>query len=124
MAHHAIDISALNRSQSGSTQAAQNSLQVKGLQLYYNDDVQALHDINLDIQKRRVTAFIGPSGCGKSSLLRCFNRMNDLVDGCSVEGKNSAGGGEYLCPGSGSCRAASTYWHGVPETQPVPKIHL
>ena len=49
MAHHAIDISALNRSQSGSTQAAQNSLQVKGLQLYYNDDVQALHDINLDI---------------------------------------------------------------------------
>jgi len=87
MANHAIDISVLNRPQSGSGRAGENSLKVQGLQLYYNEDVQALHDISLNIQKKRVTAFIGPSGCGKSSLLRCFNRMNDLVDGCKVEGK-------------------------------------
>ena len=87
MANHAIDISALNRAQTTGTGPSQNSLRVEGLQLFYNQDTQALHDINLDIQKKRVTAFIGPSGCGKSSLLRCFNRMNDLVDGCKIEGK-------------------------------------
>jgi phosphate transport system ATP-binding protein len=63
------------------------ALQVKNLNLYYDDTKRALSDINLDIMKRKVTAFIGPSGCGKSSLLRCFNRMNDLVDGCRVEGE-------------------------------------
>lgn len=62
-------------------------LEVKGLQLFYDNDKQALKDIDMYIMKQRVTAFIGPSGCGKSSLLRCFNRMNDLVDGCRVEGQ-------------------------------------
>ena len=45
---------------------------------------QALHDINLKIDAKKVTAFIGPSGCGKSTLLRCLNRMNDLIDGTRV----------------------------------------
>jgi phosphate transport system ATP-binding protein len=45
---------------------------------------QALHDICLQIQDKKVTAFIGPSGCGKSTLLRCFNRMNDLIDGTRI----------------------------------------
>ena len=45
---------------------------------------QALHDINLKIPAKKVTAFIGPSGCGKSTLLRCLNRMNDLIDGTRV----------------------------------------
>nr|WP_232059426.1 phosphate ABC transporter ATP-binding protein PstB [Kineobactrum salinum] len=60
---------------------------MENLNLYYNNNSQALFDINLDVPKKRVTAFIGPSGCGKSSLLRCINRMNDLVDGCRVEGR-------------------------------------
>jgi phosphate transport system ATP-binding protein len=88
MQTHAIDIQALKRDPAGLGQApAETSLQVQNLSLFYNQDVQALHDINLDIPKKRVTAFIGPSGCGKSSLLRCFNRMNDLVDGCRVKGQ-------------------------------------
>lgn len=62
------------------------SLSVRNLDLFYGKGKQALHDINLDIPKHRVTAFIGPSGCGKSSLLRCFNRMNDLLDDCTIEG--------------------------------------
>ena len=45
---------------------------------------QVLFDINLDIPPRAVTAFIGPSGCGKTTLLRCFNRMNDLIEGARV----------------------------------------
>jgi phosphate transport system ATP-binding protein len=61
-------------------------LDVKHLSLTYANDKRALNDINMSIPKQRVTAFIGPSGCGKSSLLRCFNRMNDLIDDCTIEG--------------------------------------
>ena len=87
MKHHAIDLSALDRSGLQTEASTDCSLRVENLQLYYNNDTQALSDINLEIPKKRVTAFIGPSGCGKSSLLRCFNRMNDLVDGCKIDGK-------------------------------------
>lgn len=47
---------------------------------------QALFDVSIDIPERAVTAFIGPSGCGKSTFLRCFNRMNDTIDSCRVQG--------------------------------------
>ena len=88
MQTHAIDIQALKKAPTGVEQLpTETSLQVQNLSLFYDRDAQALHEINLDIPKKRVTAFIGPSGCGKSSLLRCFNRMNDLVDGCIVQGK-------------------------------------
>jgi phosphate transport system ATP-binding protein len=53
---------------------------------FYYGSKQAIHDVNMTIQEKRVTAFIGPSGCGKSTLLRCFNRMNDLVDGARLDG--------------------------------------
>ena len=62
------------------------SMTVDGLNLFYGEK-QALKDINLDIKKGEVTAFIGPSGCGKSTLLRCFNRMNDLVDTVRTTGE-------------------------------------
>ncbi len=58
---------------------------IKDLNLYYGD-FHALHNINLDIYEREITAFIGPSGCGKSTLLKSLNRMNDLVEGCRIEG--------------------------------------
>nr|WP_245952998.1 phosphate ABC transporter ATP-binding protein PstB [Paraperlucidibaca baekdonensis] len=61
-------------------------LETRHLNLFYGNK-QALHDINMQVPKKRVTAFIGPSGCGKSTLLRTFNRMNDLVDGCRVDGE-------------------------------------
>ncbi|WP_242610191.1 phosphate ABC transporter ATP-binding protein PstB [Fluviicoccus keumensis] len=61
-------------------------LEAKGLNLFYGQK-QALFDINMLVPRKRVTAFIGPSGCGKSTLLRTFNRMNDLVDGCRIDGK-------------------------------------
>ncbi len=47
---------------------------------------QALFDINLHIVEKEVTSFIGPSGCGKSTFLRCLNRMNDMIEICSVKG--------------------------------------
>ncbi len=61
-------------------------LRTKNLNLWY-DKTQALKDIDMKIEKNRVTAIIGPSGCGKSTLIRCFNRMNDVIDGCKIEGK-------------------------------------
>lgn len=62
-------------------------IDIKKLNLYYSKDIHALRDITLSIPRNKVTAFIGPSGCGKSSLLRCFNRMNDLIDDCHIKGK-------------------------------------
>ena len=59
---------------------------IENVNLFYGEK-QALKNINLDLYKNQVTAFIGPSGCGKSTLLRCLNRMNDLIEGCKVEGK-------------------------------------
>ncbi|WP_425407187.1 phosphate ABC transporter ATP-binding protein PstB [Hwanghaeella sp.] len=47
---------------------------------------QALFDVDIDIVEKEVTALIGPSGCGKSTFLRCLNRMNDVIDSCSVTG--------------------------------------
>lgn len=58
---------------------------VKDLNLFYGD-FQALKNINLDIQKGKITAFIGPSGCGKSTFLKTINRMNDLVEGVKIDG--------------------------------------
>ena len=61
-------------------------INVNNLNLWYGNH-QALKNINMAIEKNKITAFIGPSGCGKSTLLKCLNRMNDLVDICKIEGE-------------------------------------
>ncbi|MFL2678516.1 MAG: phosphate ABC transporter ATP-binding protein, partial [Candidatus Actinomarina sp.] len=58
---------------------------VKDLSVSYGDFV-AIKNVNMDITKNKITAFIGPSGCGKSTLIRTFNRMNDLILGAKVKG--------------------------------------
>src|SRR5258706_2860269 len=58
---------------------------IKDVNLSYGDN-HVLHDISMEIEDRRVTAFLGPSGCGKSTLLRCLNRMNDLIDNLKPTG--------------------------------------
>jgi phosphate transport system ATP-binding protein len=55
------------------------------LEVYYGD-FKAVRDVTLDIYEREITAFIGPSGCGKTTVLRCLNRMNDLIDSARVVG--------------------------------------
>lgn len=61
------------------------NISVRDANLWYGG-FQALKHISAEIPARRVTAFIGPSGCGKSTFLKCFNRMNDLVEGCRIQG--------------------------------------
>lgn len=64
----------------------ENVFDVKNLNLFYGD-FQALKNIDMQIEKGKVTAFIGPSGCGKSTFLKTLNRMNDLVEGCKIDGE-------------------------------------
>jgi len=66
-----------------SAPAAETLIDIDHVDFFYGA-TQALHDVSLKIEHRKVTAFIGPSGCGKSTLLRCLNRMNDLIDGTRV----------------------------------------
>ena len=61
-------------------------LDIKDLNLYYGS-FHALKDVQLEIAPHEITAFIGPSGCGKSTLLKSLNRMNDLVEGCRIDGQ-------------------------------------
>jgi phosphate transport system ATP-binding protein len=76
---------------------ARVEVQIRQVSLFYGSK-QALFDIDLDIGRREVTAFIGPSGCGKSTLLRCLNRLNDLVDGVRVTGSIRLNESEILDP--------------------------
>lgn len=62
------------------------NISVKNANLWYGD-FQAIKNISAEIPEKQVTAFIGPSGCGKSTFLKCFNRMNDLIDGCRITGE-------------------------------------
>ncbi|MDX2185454.1 MAG: phosphate ABC transporter ATP-binding protein PstB [Opitutaceae bacterium] len=69
---------------SASLEPSQTLIDIENVDFFYAAK-QALFDVNLKIDAKRVTAFIGPSGCGKSTLLRCLNRMNDLIDGAAVK---------------------------------------
>ena len=64
---------------------AQTVFHCDDVHVYYTDFL-ALRNVSLNIAAHEVTAFIGPSGCGKTTFLRCFNRMNDLIEGARVEG--------------------------------------
>jgi phosphate transport system ATP-binding protein len=70
---------------------------IKDLNLYYGD-FHALKSVNLKLPANEITAFIGPSGCGKSTLLKTLNRMNDLVEGCRIEGDVLLDGSDIYAP--------------------------
>lgn len=72
-----------------------NKFDIKNLDLFYGD-FQALKNINLPIENNKITAFIGPSGCGKSTFVKTLNRMNDLVNGCKIQGEVSLDGDDIF----------------------------
>ena len=75
--------------------ASPTRIDVEGLDLFYGDH-HALKDVSIKIRDKQITSFIGPSGCGKSTLLRCFNRMNDDIKDCRIEGKIVLDGQDIL----------------------------
>ncbi len=75
-----------NQSISSANLANEMIMESAGLQVHYGDFL-AVRDVNLTIHKNEITALIGPSGCGKSTIIRCFNRMNDLIPTAKVGGK-------------------------------------
>ena len=72
-------------------------IQTDSVNLHYGT-AQALKNISVTLGERHVTAFIGPSGCGKSTFLRCFNRMNDLIDSVRITGSIKIGGQDIYSP--------------------------
>ena len=76
---------------------ARPKINAQNVNVFY-DDTQALYDVSVAIPDRTVTAFIGPSGCGKSTFLRCFNRMNDTIPICRVEGEITLEGQDIYDP--------------------------
>ena len=80
-----VNLSSDSQSNSGKPQN-EMIMQSVDLQVHYGDFL-AVRDVNLTIHKGEITALIGPSGCGKSTIIRCFNRMNDLIPTAKVGGK-------------------------------------
>jgi phosphate transport system ATP-binding protein len=77
----------------GDIERREKVFSVSDLAVYYSGK-PALEEVNLDVYRNTVTAFIGPSGCGKSTFIRCFNRMNDLIPGAEVRGTVLYHGGD------------------------------
>ncbi|WP_448570350.1 phosphate ABC transporter ATP-binding protein PstB [Trichothermofontia sp.] len=80
-----------------SHQMPEPALRAENVSVYYGSNL-AVRDVFLDIPKHKVIAFIGPSGCGKSTILRCFNRMNDLVESARVKGRITFHGEDIYSP--------------------------
>jgi phosphate transport system ATP-binding protein len=72
-------------------------IQTDQVNVFYGDSL-AVSQVTLDIPRNHIVAFIGPSGCGKSTILRCFNRMNDLIPGARVEGRITFNGQSLYLP--------------------------
>jgi len=98
----------------------QPDIVIKDCNLSYGDN-HVLHDISMDIEDRRVTAFIGPSGCGKSTLLRCLNRMNDLIDDVHVTGSIKVKGIDIYAPATDVIEVRRRVGMVFQKSNPFPK---
>jgi phosphate transport system ATP-binding protein len=93
---------------------------IKDVNLSYGDN-HVLHDISMDVEDRRVTAFIGPSGCGKSTLLRCLNRMNDLIDHVKITGEIRVKGLDVNAPATDVIEVRRRVGMVFQKSNPFPK---
>ena len=98
-------------------------LTVSDLCLHYSD-IEALTEISMQVARQRVTALIGPSGCGKTTLLRCFNRMNDLIDDVRITGEIKLNGMEIHNALSRYCSVKTSRRDGISKTEPISQVNL
>jgi phosphate transport system ATP-binding protein len=92
-----ISVAGSVRVGTGEDQARSVIFDVRDLDVYYGD-FRAVKDVTMPIREREISAFIGPSGCGKTTVLRCFNRMNDLIETARVEGSIAYHGTDLYGP--------------------------
>ncbi|MFM7580040.1 MAG: phosphate ABC transporter ATP-binding protein, partial [Microcystaceae cyanobacterium] len=95
-------------------------LRTQNVNVYYGSHL-AVREVSLDIPEKQVIAFIGPSGCGKSTILRCFNRMNDLVSSARIEGKITFRGRDIYAPQVDPVSLRSTIGMVFQKANPFPK---
>jgi phosphate transport system ATP-binding protein len=101
-------------------EAAPPKITVRGLTVLYGDK-PALHDVDLELQRNQVTALIGPSGCGKSTFIRCLNRMNDVIEGCRIEGTVFLDGADIYASGQDVVRLRTRVGMVFQKPNPFPK---
>lgn len=101
----------------------ENKIEVNKLNLYYGEN-HALKDVDMVIPEGKITAFIGPSGCGKSTFLKTLNRMNDLVEGCRIEGEILLDGEDVYSPKVDTTLLRKKGRYGFSAAQPLPYEHL
>jgi phosphate transport system ATP-binding protein len=105
------------------TTSEQHKISARNVTVHYGD-AQALHGIDMDIQANQVTALIGPSGCGKSTFLRCINRMNDVIEGCTVGGTITIDGQDIYDGGIDVVELRARVGMVFQKPNPFPKINL
>jgi phosphate transport system ATP-binding protein len=93
---------------------------VEGLSVYYGD-YRAVRNVDMKIRRNEITGFIGPSGCGKTTVLRCFNRMNDLIEGARVEGRLDYHGVDLYGPGVNAVEVRRRIGMVFQKPNPFPK---
>ena len=104
------------------TQTPEYAIETKNLFIFYGS-FPAVSEVNMKIEKQKVTAIIGPSGCGKSTLLRAFNRMNDFVPSSYVTG-NSITGTKPVWKRHRSRGSTPQDRHGLSKAESISKINL
>lgn len=92
-----VEISVPDGASADVSQAKGTAIECRSLSLYYGD-LAAIKGVDMDIRENQVTALIGPSGCGKSTFLRALNRMNDFIEGFSMEGSIRIYGEDIYAP--------------------------
>ena len=95
--------------------------EINNLNLHYGD-FHALKNINMNIEKNQITAFIGPSGCGKSTFLKTLNRMNDLVDGVKIDGNVYLDGKDIFADGCNKFKTSCR--NGISAAKSFSKEHI
>ena len=93
---------------------------IRDLEVYYGE-FRAVRDVSLDIAEREITAFIGPSGCGKTTVLRCLNRMNDLIETARVDGSIKYHGLDLYAPGVNATEVRRRVGMVFQKPNPFPK---
>ncbi|MEP7201476.1 MAG: phosphate ABC transporter ATP-binding protein PstB [Ilumatobacteraceae bacterium] len=104
----------------GVAAATAELFETRQLSVFYGDFC-AVRDVDLRIKQHEITAFIGPSGCGKTTVLRCFNRMNDLIDGARVEGTVSYHGVDLYDPAVNAVEVRRRIGMVFQKANPFPK---